>query len=218
MDVVDMSRSTQQLFLCMYALLCKFMESIFHVRKDVIIDYEGNMAHIAAMRKLQQTQMKTLRNSLPPMPSEWSRMRKNQSSLEKLTEALMESGQRVAMVNMIAKGKFSYNKRVGIYQKDNFGHFLATSFHLWGAGNRWEVTENLKVRDVNNAKPCPRYCEACGQYRINFEYHLNEECPEGKIFYQAKELPKQKGYLVYQNSHNTDEKQGDIIVLFLIDR
>ena len=211
LEAIEMSRSQQQQLLCAYALLCKFLESKFYDLKDVIDDYGGKMAHVAAMRDLQRTQLKTLRKSLFATPLTSTTRIQNQSTLDELTDAFKDSELRVALVKQISKGQFSVNKGAGIHCKRNFGHFLATTFHLWGAGNRWDVTENLKVRDVENAKPCPKRCGACGEHKVDFEYHLKKHCPDGKIFYQTNEQPKSKGYLVHQNSHKTEKTRGEMV-------
>ena len=62
-----------------------------------------------------------------------------------------------------------------------------------------------------NAVPMPKRCQACGEHKVDFAYHLEKECPDGKIMYQTKELPKSDAWMVYQDSHKTEKSRGEMV-------
>ena len=204
----DMSKTQEVQFLCAYALLCKFLEFTFYDLKAEIEDYGTRLNHLGAMRNLQKSLLKTSKKSLQFVPTQKQAI--SHSTLELLTDALQNSRLRRATVKRLSRSIFYYDQRIGIKQKRDFGHVLAVSFHLCGAGNRWDVTENLKVSDVMNAVPSPKRCEACKEHKVDFAYHLEKQCPDGKILYQTRELPKSSGWIVYRDSHKTGKTRGEM--------
>ena len=197
---VEMTKSQKQQLLCTYALLCKFLEHNFTDGNGGMVGNGEKIAHIHAMRGLQRLQLKTVKASIQSVQSLQVVQRPKQSTLETLTDAFRNSILRISTVKKIAREEFSLDKGVGITTIPSFAHFLALSFHLYVPQNRWEVTKNLKVIDVLSASPRPKRCEACGQYKVDFKYHVKKECPQGKILYKTRQLPKDFGFLVYQNN------------------
>ena len=47
-------------------------------------------------------------------------------------------------------------------------------------------------------------------FRLDFEHHLEKECPEGKQFYRHKPHPKGSGFIIGCANHKTNKSRGSM--------
>ena len=129
---------------------------------NIAVSYTDRISHLATCKALAKAVLKSTRKELSL--SSKTHVAKL-STLDKLVTALVENQERKKLLKLVANNVFVTRPTLGVIHDTQIGHFLALSYHLSGAGNRWDVTSNTTAADLMEARLGPKKCQSCGAYK-----------------------------------------------------
>ena len=184
-------------------------QRFYDTRQELKGDYEKRIAHLQVMKAFAKEIMKKVKSKMIVERRPNKKVAK-MSTLSKLTKALVECPLRLSTLRRFANGDFSVDPKAGITRAAEIAHFLGLCWHMYGAGNRFEVTSGMTVDDLHDLKDGPRKCEACGNFTMDWEYHLETECAPGRDMYKNQLWPHTSGLVSHTDVHKTSKTAGAV--------